>query len=226
MAKGSNPFRPALFLVELRVFWPNWVKPGGRNLVVKSSTKKRLVELGVPEEHAHKLADDANMDAIKQMSVDQVAKKIGIETDSPELEKIMNIIREQGTRKRTRSRRITISQKALDDDDIPTGTDRFNILNHHLVPHHELLPADEEATALAPWGLEVPDISGEGTRLAKELLPKILITDPAVQVLKEIEELQNDELPAGWLTNRVVRVQRYSRSSGTTTAFRLIVEEN
>jgi len=203
-----------------------WVKPGGRNLVVKSSTKKRLVELGVPEEHAHKLADDANMDAIKQMSVEQVAKKIGIETDSPELEKIMNIIREQGTRKRTRSRRITISQKALDDDDIPTGTDRFNILNHHLVPHHELLPADEEATALAPWGLEVTDISGEGTRLAKELLPKILITDPAVQVLKEIEELQNDELPAGWLTNRVVRVQRYSRSSGTTTAYRLIVEEN
>lgn len=202
------------------------MKPGGRNLVVKSSTKKRLVELGVPEEHAHKLADDANMDAIKQMSVEQVAKKIGIETDSPELEKIMNIIREQGTRKRTRSRRITISQKALDDDDIPTGTDRFNILNHHLVPHHELLPADEEATTLAPWGLEVADISGEGTRLAKELLPKILITDPAVQVLKEIEELQNDELPAGWLTNRVVRVQRYSRSSGTTTAYRLIVEEN
>jgi DNA-directed RNA polymerase subunit H (RpoH/RPB5) len=195
-------------------------------LVVKSSTKKRLVELGVPEEHAHKLADDANMDAIKQMSVEQVAKKIGIETDSPELEKIMNIIREQGSRKRTRSRRITISQKALDDDDIPTGTDRFNVLNHHLVPHHELLPTEEEAIALAPWGLEEASIHGEGIRLAKELLPKILITDPAVQVLKEIEELQNDELPAGWLTNRVVRVQRYSRSSGTTTAFRLIVEEN
>jgi len=201
-------------------------EPGGQNLVVKSSTKKRLVELGVPEEHAHKLADDANMDAIKQMSVEQVAKKIGIETDSAELEKIMGIIREQGTRKRTRSRRITISQKALDDDDIPMGSDRFNVLNHDLVPHHKLLPIDEEATALAPWGLEVPDISGEGTRLAKELLPKILITDPAVQVLKEVEEIANDELPAGWLTNRVVEVQRYSKSSGTTTAYRLIVEEN
>jgi len=201
-------------------------EPGGHNLVVKSSTKKRLVELGVPEEHAHKLADDANMDAIKQMSVEQVAKKIGIETDSAELEKIMGIIREQGTRKRTRSRRITISQKALDDDDIPMGSDRFNVLNHDLVPHHELLPIDEEASALAPWGLEMPDISGEGTRLAKELLPKILITDPAVQVLKEVEEIANDELPAGWLTNRVVRVQRYSKASGTTTAYRLIVEEN
>ena len=185
-----------------------------------------MVELGVQEEHAHKLADDANMDAIKQMSVEQVAKKVGIDTDSAELEKIMGIIREQGTRKRTRSRRITISQKAIDDDDIPTGSDRFNSLNHELVPHHELLPSEEEATALAPWKLEMPDISGEGTRLAKELLPKILITDPAVQALKEMEETANDELPAGWLTNRVVRVQRYSRSSGTTTAYRLIVEEN
>ena len=79
---------------------------------------------------------------------------------------------------------------------------------------------------LSPWGLEVQDISGEGTRLAKELLPKILITDPAVQVLKEMTELENDELPAGWLTNRVVKVERYSLSSGTTTAYRLIVEEN
>ena len=195
-------------------------------MVVKSSTKKRLVELGVSEEHAHKLADDANMDAIKQMSVEDVATKIGIDSDSPEIEKIMGIIREQGTRKRTRSRRITISQKALDDDDIPTGVDRFNVLNHQLVPHHELVPVEDEASMLSPWGLEMPDISGEGTRLAKELLPKILITDPAVQVLKEMTEMENAELPAGWLTNRVVKVERYSLSSGTTTAYRLIVEEN
>ena len=33
------------------------------------------MELGVSEEHAHRLADDANMDAIKRMTVDQVAKK-------------------------------------------------------------------------------------------------------------------------------------------------------
>ena len=138
----------------------------------------------------------------------------------------MGIIREQGTRKRTRSRRITISQKALDDDDIPLGNDRFNVLNHHLVPNHELLPMKDEAAALSPWNLEVVEISGEGTRLAKELLPKILITDPTVQALKEMAELHDDELPAGWLTNRVVRVERHSRTSGTTTAYRLIVEEN
>lgn len=223
MARGSNPLRPALWLATSRL---EMGRTGAEILVVKSSTKKRLVELGVQEEHAHKLADDANMDAIKQMSVEDVAKKIGIDSDSAEIEKIMGIIREQGTRKRTRSRRITISQKALDDDDIPMGVDRFNVLNHGLVPHHELVPVDEEATMLSPWGLEYPDISGEGTRLAKELLPKILITDPVVQVLKEMAEVDNAELPAGWLTNRVVKVERYSLSSGTTTAYRLIVEEN
>ena len=192
-------------------------------MVVKSSTKKRLIELGVSEEHAHKLADDANMDAIKQMSVEQVAKKIGVELESPDLDSVMTIIREQGTRKRTRSRRITISQKALDDDDIPVGENRFNVLNHHLVPHHELVPIEDEAQVLEPWGLEVNDLTGEGTRLAKELLPKILITDPAVQVLKEMVEVEDPELHAGWLENRVVKVVRYSRSAGKSVAYRLIV---
>ena len=54
--------------------------------------------------------------------------------------------------------------------------------------------------------------------------PKILITDPAIQVIKEVEESENDELPAGWLANRVVKIVRYSRSAGQSVAFRLIVE--
>ena len=138
---------------------------------MKSSTKKRLVELGVSEEFAHKLADDANMDAIKQMSAADVAKKLGVESEHPELDSVMNIIREQGKRKRSRSRRITISAKAIEDDDLPLGDTRFNVLNHHLVPHHELVPMEDEESVLAPWNLVVPDANG-GTRLAKELLPR------------------------------------------------------
>ena len=64
-------------------------------MAVKSSTKKRLIELGVSEEHAHKLADDANMDAIKRMTVEEVAKKVGLESGASELDNIMGIIREQ-----------------------------------------------------------------------------------------------------------------------------------
>ena len=58
-------------------------------MAVKSSTKKRLIELGVPEDRAHKLADDANMDAIKRMTVEQVAKKVDLEMGSADLELIM-----------------------------------------------------------------------------------------------------------------------------------------
>ena len=193
-------------------------------MAVKSSTKKRLMELGVSETHAHRLADDANMDAIKRMTVDQVAKKLELETGDTDLDNVMAVIREQmASRKRTRTGRITISRKAMLDADIPQGDDRFNVLNHILVPHHELIPLEEEEATLAPWGLSQKNADGT-TRLAKELLPKILITDRAVQAIKEAVEQDDDELPAGWLANRVVRVVRYSRSAGSSTAYRLIVE--
>lgn len=193
-------------------------------MAVKSSTKKRLMELGISEQHAHRLADDANMDTIKRMTVDQVAKKLELETGDTDLENVMAVIREQmASRKRSRTGRVTISRKALLDADIPQGTDRFNVLNHILVPHHELVPLEEEEQTLAPWGLLQNQPDG-GTRLARELLPKILITDPAVQAIKEAVETEDDELPAGWLTNRIIRVVRHSRSAGSSTAYRLIVE--
>ena len=70
-------------------------------MAVKSSTKKRLIELGIPEDHAHKLADDANLDTIKRMSREQVAKKVGLEDGVSELEHIMGVISEHvGSRKR------------------------------------------------------------------------------------------------------------------------------
>ena len=193
-------------------------------MAVKSSTKKRLMELGISEQHAHRLADDANMDTIKRMTVDQVAKKLELETGDTDLENVMAVIREQmASRKRSRTGRVTISRKALLDADIPRGIDRFNVLNHILVPHHELVPLEEEEQTLAPWGLQQNQPDG-GTRLARELLPKILITDPAVQAIKEAVETEDDELPAGWLTNRIIRVVRHSRSAGSSTAYRLIVE--
>ena len=193
-------------------------------MAVKSSTKKRLMELGISEQHAHRLADDANMDTIKRMTVDQVAKKLELETGDTDLENVMAVIREQmASRKRSRTGRVTISRKALLDADIPRGIDRFNVLNHILVPHHELVPLEEEEQTLAPWGLLQNQPDGS-IRLARELLPKILITDPAVQAIKEAEEIEDDELPAGWLTNRIIRVVRHSRSAGSFTAYRLIVE--
>jgi DNA-directed RNA polymerase subunit H (RpoH/RPB5) len=192
-------------------------------MAVKSSTKKKLIELGVTEAHASAMADDTNLSQLKMLSADEVGARIGLKGDDTVVETYMAILREQPTRNRkSRSVKRTISQK-LEEEEIPGHGDRFNILNHELVPHHELVSQDEEEHLLSPWGLMTIDSEGN-PRLAKERLPKILINDPAVQVLKEMEESKVEGLPAGWLTNRVVKVIRYSRSAGSAVAYRLIVE--
>ena len=213
-------------------------------MVVKSATKKRLIELGVSDEYAHKLATDRNMADIKSMPADEIAKILGIAKDSESFTKIMQIIADQGNRRSRikKSKKITISSKALDEFDRPEATIRFNPLNHELVPHQELLgdaniTADEqyaiERDELSPWGLEELDEDGN-PRLAKELLPKVLISDPVVQAIKEAAEIVDNAalaanpdhrpLAAGWIADRVLKVVRHSKSAGSAVAYRLIVE--
>lgn len=216
-------------------------------MVVKSATKKRLMELGVSDEYAHKLATDRNMTDIKNMSHDEVASTLGISKDAEEFINTMNIIAEQGSRRRAakKSTKITIRAKAIDDLDRPEITSRFNALNHELVPHQELVgdanisPEAQlaiEMEELAPWQMMQLDPETGEERLAKELLPKILITDPVVQVIKETEEAKDaaasladpdyKPLAAGWIADRVLKVARQSPSAGRTIAYRLIVEGN
>jgi DNA-directed RNA polymerase subunit H (RpoH/RPB5) len=216
-------------------------------MVVKSATKKRLMELGVSDDAAHKLATDRNMADIKNMTHDDVASTLGISKDSEEFINTMNIIAEQGSRRRAakKSTKITIRSKAIDDIDRPEITSRFNALNHELVPHQELVGQanmDPEAllavemAELAPWKMVQPDPETGEDRLAKELLPKILITDPVVQVIKEFAEAEDSAahmanpdhkpLAAGWIADRVLKVVRKSPSAGQTVAYRLIVEGN
>ena len=212
---------------------------------VKSATKKRLIELGVEEAAAHKLATDRNMADIKKMSPDEVAAELNVSKDSQVHQDVMRIIADQGSRRRAakKSRKLTIRAKAIDEYDRPDLSIRFNPLNHVMVPHQELVGAANiseeeqyhvEAEALAPWQLEVMDEETGVTRLAKELLPKVLITDPAVQVIKEAAEAEDmamlaadpDHRPlaAGWIADRVLKVVRRSPTAGTAVAYRLIVE--
>tara|TARA_B100001778_G_C18572989_1_gene623529 strand:- start:1032 stop:1682 length:651 start_codon:yes stop_codon:yes gene_type:complete len=216
-------------------------------MVVKSATKKRLMELGVSEEFAHKLATDRNMTDIKAMSSDEIASTLGESKDSEQFVNTMAIIAEQGSRRRAakKSKKITIRSKAIDDFDRPEITLRFNALNHELVPHQELVGAPNiseeeqyeiESKELAPWQMVQPDEETGEDRLAKELLPKILITDPVVQVIKETSEAEDNArlaadpdhkpLAAGWIADRVLKVVRQSPSAGQSVAYRLIVEGN
>jgi DNA-directed RNA polymerase subunit H (RpoH/RPB5) len=216
-------------------------------MVVKSATKKRLMELGVSEEFAHKLATDRNMTDIKAMSSDEIASTLGESKDSEQFISTMSIIAEQGSRRRAakKSKKITIRSKAIDDFDRPEITLRFNALNHVLVPHQELVGAaniseeeqfEVESEALSPWKMVQPDDETGEDRLAKELLPKILITDPVVQVIKEVAEAEDHArlaadpdhkpLAAGWIADRVLKVVRQSPAAGRSVAYRLIVEGN
>jgi DNA-directed RNA polymerase subunit H (RpoH/RPB5) len=159
----------------------------------------------------------------------------------------MSIIAEQGSRRRAakKSKKITIRSKAIDDFDRPEITLRFNALNHELVPHQELVGGaniseeeqyEVESKALAPWNMVQPDEETGEDRLAKEWLPKILITDPVVQVIKELSEAEDNArlaadpehkpLAAGWIADRVLKVVRQSPSAGRSVAYRLIVEGN
>ena len=205
------------------------------------------MELGVSEEFAHKLATDRNMTDIKAMSSDEIASTLGESKDSEQFVNTMAIIAEQGSRRRAakKSKKITIRSKAIDDFDRPEITLRFNALNHELVPHQELVGAPNiseeeqyeiESKELAPWQMVQPDEETGEDRLAKELLPKILITDPVVQVIKEMSEAEDNArlaadpdhkpLAAGWIADRVLKVVRQSPSAGRSIAYRLIVEGN
>lgn len=75
----------------------------------------------------------------------------------------------------------------------------FNVLNHELVPIHELL-SDEEARQL------LSDLNVNPGQL-----PKILASDPAAMAV-------------GAKNNQVVRVRRKSKTAGEAIAYRLVIE--
>ena len=49
-------------------------------MVVKSATKKKLMDLQIEEEYAHKLADDRKWDDVKILSPGQIAQICGIDS--------------------------------------------------------------------------------------------------------------------------------------------------
>lgn len=85
------------------------------------------------------------------------------------------------------------------DDEEKEEKQEFNVLNHELVPIHELL-GDDEAKALFGTYNIIP-----------EQLPKILASDPAAMAV-------------GAKANQVVRIRRKSKTAGESIAFRLVIE--
>jgi DNA-directed RNA polymerase subunit H len=76
---------------------------------------------------------------------------------------------------------------------------KFSILEHELVPKHEILEGREVAALLDTY------------KVQKEQLPKIKKSDP---VIKEIKAEVGD----------VVRITRRSRTAGKSLSYRLVIE--
>ena len=47
-------------------------------MVVKSATKKKLMDMGIPEDYAHNLADGRKWDDVKILSQGEIAKICGL----------------------------------------------------------------------------------------------------------------------------------------------------
>ncbi len=98
-------------------------------MVVKSATKKKLMDLGVAEEYSHKLADDRKWDDVKILTSGQIAQICGIDSGTAqEIFKVMEasakpsrasastektIVRRSGRKAASRRRK----QKALPQQD-------------------------------------------------------------------------------------------------------------
>ncbi len=81
-----------------------------------------------------------------------------------------------------------------------TKKEKFTVLDHVLVPKHEIMTEEEIEKELGKLGLK------------REDLPLLLVTDPVAKAI-------------GAKPGDVVRITRESPTAGKTIAYRLVVEE-
>ena len=76
-------------------------------MVVKSATKKKLMDMGIAEDHSHNLADGRKWDDVKILSPGEIAKICGIASD--EARQIGEVIQKFGKRTRSSATQSTAS---------------------------------------------------------------------------------------------------------------------
>jgi len=81
--------------------------------------------------------------------------------------------------------------------------EEFNVLMHELVPEHHLLGEKEAEKILGELGV------------TRDLLPKIRLSDPAIQILDEIEGPIEE--------GRIVKIVRNSPTGGVAICYRLVI---
>ena len=169
-------------------------------MVVKSATKKKLMDMLVPEEFAHKLADDRKWDDVKVLTAQQIAKFC--ETDSDTASRIHGIIvgastssRDSGgdsnsattsvrLRRGTRRRRTTKTEQELESYDSEVKLNSY----------HDELAEDAVYKALA----EAADRAGEfyNQQTLHDLTTAIHLRDKAKLTKKQADSVISEATTA------------------------------
>ncbi|MDP6864916.1 MAG: DNA-directed RNA polymerase subunit A'' [Candidatus Poseidoniaceae archaeon] len=169
-------------------------------MVVKSATKKKLMDMLVPEEFAHKLADDRKWDDVKVLTAQQIAKFC--ETDSDTASRIHGIIvgastssRDSGgdsnsattsvrLRRGTRRRRTTKIEQELESYDSEVKLNSY----------HDELAEDAVYKALA----EAADRAGEfyNQQTLHDLTTAIHLRDKAKLTKKQADSVISEATTA------------------------------
>ncbi|MEM0158455.1 MAG: DNA-directed RNA polymerase subunit H [Thermoplasmataceae archaeon] len=82
---------------------------------------------------------------------------------------------------------------------------KFNVLQHDLVPEHHVVQKEDEDKVLKEIGI------------AKDLLPKISRSDPAIKALEEIHGPLSD--------GTIIRIVRKSPTMGYSVYYRVVASE-
>ncbi|HLH85393.1 MAG TPA: DNA-directed RNA polymerase subunit H [Thermoplasmataceae archaeon] len=82
---------------------------------------------------------------------------------------------------------------------------KFNVLQHELVPEHHVVKKEDEDKVLKEIGI------------AKDLLPKISRSDPAIKALEEIHGPLSD--------GTIIRIVRKSPTMGYSVYYRVVASE-
>lgn len=107
-------------------------------MVVKSATKKKLMDMGIPEDYAHNLADGRKWDDVKTLSPGEIAKICGL--SSEEADRLSQVIQKFGKRtresasttnttvvRRSAAKRRVKTQQELEQFDIDLKMEQLNL---------------------------------------------------------------------------------------------------